>query len=393
MNNSELISKKSLSNESPSKLCTIKLQQNEDVRRVKVSKNISFVDLVELVKSLFKVTENLTLKYIDSENDECTVSGDLELREAFMAKKNSEILRFKLSFSQKSAKKTPPSFVFLEKIGEHTQQPQQQPRRCWPERINQRRMQILGIHEEAIQLMDAKKYEEAKTLLETQAEMQKNCPWKKSVPLYNIACCEALLGNVDSALAYLTQAVNNGYRNVQHIEQDPDLNILHGLDAFEILLSELKENQPKRGRWRTPCKNQEIRTTYEVKNDSNKAVLPEVKVPIVEFKTEAPQTLPEKKKVEMQPSTQPELAVNQPAGDKSSELISFDETSVVDIKPTIESIVEVKSEIQPEIPEEETYQSELRSLYQMGFTNEQQNFEVLKLTKGNLSEAVVLLLQ
>jgi len=95
----------------------------------------------------------------------------------------------------------------------------------------------------------------------------------------------------------------------------------------------------------------------------------------------------------MQPSTQPELAVNQPAGDKSSELISFDETSVVDIKPTIESIVEVKSEIQPEIPEEETYQSELRSLYQMGFTNEQQNFEVLKLTKGNLSEAVVLLLQ
>jgi hypothetical protein len=65
----------------------------------------------------------------------------------------------------------------------------------------------------------------------------------------------------------------------------------------------------------------------------------------------------------------------------------------VDIKPTIESIVEVKSEIQPEIPEEETYQSELRSLYQMGFTNEQQNFEVLKLTKGNLSEAVVLLLQ
>lgn len=244
-------------------------------------------------------------------------------------------------------------------------------------------------------LWNPKKYEEAKALFAKQAEMLKFCPWKRSVPLYNVACCEALLGNVDSALAYLTQAVNSGYRNVQHIEQDPDLNLLHGLDAFDFLLSELKENPQSKRAWRH-WKNPDIRPSAEAKKNDTAETKSSTS-------QESAQIIPEEKRV-------PVLE------DKTSELISFAETSVVDIQPTIESIVEpevqpevqpkvqpivqpiVQPEVQPEVQpkavtEEELYQSELKSLCQMGFTNEEQNLQILKITKGNLSEAVVLLLQ
>jgi len=57
--------------------------------------------------------------------------------------------------------------------------------------------------------------------------------------LYNVACCESLLGNIDSALAYLSRAINCGFRDVDHIMTDPDLVNLRDLDGFQVLLSEI----------------------------------------------------------------------------------------------------------------------------------------------------------
>jgi len=44
-------------------------------------------------------------------------------------------------------------------------------------------------------------------------------------------------------LVYLTQAINNGFRNVRHIESDEDLASLRGLPMFQTLVSELTSNE------------------------------------------------------------------------------------------------------------------------------------------------------
>jgi len=99
------------------------------------------------------------------------------------------------------------------------------------------------LHNEAINLMDKFKFEDAKIILRKQAELLP--PWRRSIPLYNFACCEALLGNIDSALAFLSQAIDCGFNDVKHIESDEDLISLHGLDGFEVLLSELRSPKKK----------------------------------------------------------------------------------------------------------------------------------------------------
>jgi len=44
---------------------------------------------------------------------------------------------------------------------------------------------------------------------------------------YNAACCYSLAGRVDSAFTCLYLAIQDGYRNVDHLKVDPDLEPLH----------------------------------------------------------------------------------------------------------------------------------------------------------------------
>jgi cell division septation protein DedD len=60
------------------------------------------------------------------------------------------------------------------------------------------------------------------------------------IPMYNIACCEALLGNSKEALTCLQKAIAAGYRDVDHIEKDEDLKSLYSLDEFKAIVSSLK---------------------------------------------------------------------------------------------------------------------------------------------------------
>jgi hypothetical protein len=61
-----------------------------------------------------------------------------------------------------------------------------------------------------------------------------------NIPLYNIACCEALLGNGKEALEHLQKAVATGYTNVDHMEKDEDLKSLRDLDEFKAILLSLR---------------------------------------------------------------------------------------------------------------------------------------------------------
>jgi hypothetical protein len=54
---------------------------------------------------------------------------------------------------------------------------------------------------------------------------------------YNAACCWALIDSIDRALAYLTDAVEAGYRNAQWLARDADLESLHGDERWGELVA------------------------------------------------------------------------------------------------------------------------------------------------------------
>jgi len=57
--------------------------------------------------------------------------------------------------------------------------------------------------------------------------------------LYNMACVESLLGNLDSAIQFLNCAVDAGYTDVKHIRTDPDLENIRGVDGYKSILVKL----------------------------------------------------------------------------------------------------------------------------------------------------------
>jgi len=360
---------------------SIKFSFNGDVRRIKVSKQIAYPDVLVLLKTLFKLPEsdweNLSLKYTDNEGDKCTVTGEQELREAFHAKKD-DVLKLELAFN--AARKN--EFVqapFVNAIRrriqqelqqQQQQQPQPQPqispeaRRCnngqWAERA-QRRTMIFGLTEEGIALMDSHKYDEAKEIFAKQAEMFR-CPWKKSVPFYNIACCEALLGNTDSALAYLAKAINCGYKNVQHMDQDKDLDSLRGLDAFEVMMGEIRNvpqaERKKECRWKGRFQNMNCHQGEAKTENVTSPLVKEEKVEKIEEKVE---TCPVFSAV-----------TGEVVGEIKSAL-------------PVETQVDLDHKTEVAKTEPVQYEAELKSLFQMGFTNERKNKNMLRKTNGDVS--------
>jgi hypothetical protein len=364
-------------------LVPIKFSFNGDVRRIKVSKQIAYPDMLSLLQSLFKLPESdwagLRLKYMDNENDMCTISSEQELREAFHAKKD-DVLKLELSFPPKKVEFVQSPFVnaIRRRVQQdqllHQQQPQQpEARRCaWPERVN-RRATIFGLTEEGIALMDAHKYNEAKEIFANQAEMFR-CPWKKSVPFYNIACCEALLGNTDSALAYLSKAIISGYKNVQHMDQDKDLDSLRGLEAFQVMMGEIRNapqlEKKKDCRWKGRFQNMNCHQQRDVAAKPDNVIIS----PSVEVKENKVETCP---------------VFSTVTGEVVGEI-----KSTLPVPETV-AVLEKKTEVasEPVATEPVEFEAELYSLFQMGFTNERKNKKMLRKTGGNLSEAVVLLLR
>jgi non-specific serine/threonine protein kinase/serine/threonine-protein kinase len=83
------------------------------------------------------------------------------------------------------------------------------------------------------------RYEDAKTLFEEVIEkLTKSQSENVSLAWYNFACVAALAHDRDEAVQHLREAVNHGYRDIDHIRKDPDLKFLRGYVRFEALLSE-----------------------------------------------------------------------------------------------------------------------------------------------------------
>lgn len=104
------------------------------------------------------------------------------------------------------------------------------------------RKEWFELQQKALELMESKNpddLKQARELLQKQIQLSPH-PWGQRIPLYNTACCEALLGNSEEALTFLRAAVTAGYRNTRHIEGDKDLDSLRELDAFKELIASIK---------------------------------------------------------------------------------------------------------------------------------------------------------
>jgi HEAT repeat protein len=72
---------------------------------------------------------------------------------------------------------------------------------------------------------------------------------KNDVAAYNLACTHSLAGRSEEALRWLKRAVENGFRDVQHLDADEDLDPIRHLDAFRAIRDEMSGG---RGAARSP---------------------------------------------------------------------------------------------------------------------------------------------
>jgi len=84
-----------------------------------------------------------------------------------------------------------------------------------------------AVHAKARRAYDARRYEQCADLLATIASPDASIA-------YDHACCLALAGRKDDALAKLRYAIGAGFPDLAHIEQDPDLASLRGDPRWPI---------------------------------------------------------------------------------------------------------------------------------------------------------------
>jgi len=60
---------------------------------------------------------------------------------------------------------------------------------------------------------------------------------------YNLSCAEALLGNPQKAIEELKISIECGYKNLEHIQQDHDLDSLRNLPEFQNVVDSLKPSK------------------------------------------------------------------------------------------------------------------------------------------------------
>lgn len=89
---------------------------------------------------------------------------------------------------------------------------------------------------QADSLYKSKNYQASATKYSQAFKIEK----KKSFDLYNGACSAALAGDRKNAFLFLNAAVQQGWTNINHLSNDPDLASLHGDDEWKKLLRELQ---------------------------------------------------------------------------------------------------------------------------------------------------------
>ncbi|MEE9584886.1 MAG: hypothetical protein V3W51_05325 [Candidatus Brocadiales bacterium] len=80
------------------------------------------------------------------------------------------------------------------------------------------------------------RYEEGLKIDKRLVELMREDP----IVHYNLACSYSLVGNIDAAIKELETSVMLGYKDVQHIEEDEDLERLRGDKRYRELMDKIK---------------------------------------------------------------------------------------------------------------------------------------------------------
>jgi len=279
---------------SPAKL-SVKITLNSDIRRVSVdSVGFNYETLKATVRRLFKTLTDeefvaIDIRYQDDEKDWITVSSDEELAEAIalLPANGNRVLRLSLALPQ--ARHCPKNWWFKQQNRDCSQPnacakqnpcdskqkfnpcDSKQKRECfkpnscgqWRSRHcapqsgspNEQgqgwgrhrggfgrwcggRAKYYHLQHQGLKLMETgvrADIESARALFREQLAV-----FEHPTPIYNIACCEALLGNSQDALIFLQKAIDAGFRNVDHIENDNDLVSLRQLDEYKSIIASLR---------------------------------------------------------------------------------------------------------------------------------------------------------
>jgi len=224
------------------KAMSLKMTLGADCRRIAASPELSYDDLLEQIALIFRLTKDqvsqIVIGYLDDEKDLCIVSSTEELSEGFRC--SPGVLRLTLSF--KTRPEPQPEVIAVP------------PRR----KCMQRRIQALReLEDRALKMMETD-LSKAIELFSQQVEASPR--WQLFRPLYNIACCHALLGDSAAALAVLSKSIHAGFRDIDHMKNDPDLASLRETADFQelcALIPTLGQRPPRCqrrcGQWNRPA--------------------------------------------------------------------------------------------------------------------------------------------
>jgi len=168
---------------------------------------------------------NLKLQYIDSEHDYCTLSSCAEWDCMFSV--FPEATLFKL-------------FVVDCGNTSNFNQPLAEPQKIKVEDLHQQATLLIRNYKTREEL------EQAKSLLLRSLEGASH-PSSFSVNiLYDISCVESLLNHIDDAYHWLLKAIEAGFCDFQHMQNDPDLNNLRFHPNYNSLVTQQPSSHESR---------------------------------------------------------------------------------------------------------------------------------------------------
>jgi hypothetical protein len=250
---------------------SVKLGLYDDLRRFSVDPSaFTFSLLKATIARLFKTlgaeeVEQLQIRYQDNESDWISISSDEELAEAVHQLGGNSLLRLSLQKpnphhgrrsecegSERWAGRRGGCGRWGQKWSKREHQPEQQPAGCegrdakfdgWKCKGREfGRGKYFYLQHQGASLMrtgNPEMIKQACSLFQEQLSIIEH-----PTPMYNIACCCALLGNASGALEQLRKAIDAGFCDVDHIENDADLVSLRSLPEYQTLIAQMKSSTP-----------------------------------------------------------------------------------------------------------------------------------------------------
>jgi len=249
---------------------TIKLQHNDDIRRVVLAEgqaNYKRILKVSRLKFGSSLPESFLLKYRDTEGDLVTIGCNDDFNEALLQQPRGQTLKINIVSASLFPEKISSSLaeiarglgVALEEAYRGlTEQPTKECKYNNTEKKDESKdkhpvMEVDVDYSEAlqmfnhnaVQLIRSGKLEEAERVLLYTLKYFPNNP----TLFYNLACTFSLRGDAERAVDALKKSFSVGFNDIQAFENDPDLDPIRNLPSFQELIAEnclvFQRDEPK----------------------------------------------------------------------------------------------------------------------------------------------------